>query len=548
MLVRFRLDCHHKRVTRSKPRMFSDNNLQQVGTYIQDAHSTPSIKGKSRSSSKRRFVWATKSFVDSNMESDDVNDTDSNLSSNVTSTKKNKVSTCRPINKASACKFNITVICSKSDHKWYLRYRKGNCKCEGNHHGHLPIKNTHVSQKIKHLPQDVDNYIISSINNGLSSSVIANQVFTLYHRTINEVDICHYRDRLSDKLLKECSEEPYGTPVDKLIAEFGLKKDVSFCYVLHDINSGFVTYKKNKEDARPVSHGLQNDEFISVYKNEVETWRKKLKVGNDNKILVAFAWSHDDELQNAMKFPEFWACDTTFGVTREQRNLFLMAGIDGNNQVFTIFHCFMPSKEARAYNWALRIAFKNLVGEQALNFNQCIASDAEYAMYTPIRAMIDSVSSMKKSHHRLDKYHLLNKEWKDKVSNKVTGDKEKKIISTYFAMLGNIFDYVESEEEMTCSVNHFQGYYKDTKQSLKSEAVIEEIDNIVQSVRNQLKYVAHYNFMKISTFGFLGDSIVESANSALKSGSLKVATSMKINLSGSTQIKISENQTHKKNR
>ena len=60
MLVRFRLDCHHKRVTRSKPRSFADNNIQHVGTYIQDAHSSPSIKGKSRSSSKKDLsivIW-----------------------------------------------------------------------------------------------------------------------------------------------------------------------------------------------------------------------------------------------------------------------------------------------------------------------------------------------------------------------------------------------------------------------------------------------------------------------------------------------------------
>ena len=55
-----------------------------------------------------------------------------------------------------------------------------------------------------------------------------------------------------------------------------------------------------------------------------------------------------------------------------------------------------------------------------------------------------------------------------------------------------------------------------------------------------------YNFMRISTFGFLGDSIVEAANSGIKSGSVRVATNMKINLSGSTQIKISKNQTHEK--
>ena len=55
MLVRFRLDCHHKRVSRSIPRVFAHNYVQQVGTYIQDAHSSPSIKGKSRSASKKEL-------------------------------------------------------------------------------------------------------------------------------------------------------------------------------------------------------------------------------------------------------------------------------------------------------------------------------------------------------------------------------------------------------------------------------------------------------------------------------------------------------------
>ena len=56
------------------------------------------------------------------------------------------------------------------------------------------------------------------------------------------------------------------------------------------------------------------------------------------------------------------ACDTTFGVTKEQRNLFLFAGIDSNNKVFIVFRCSIPSKEARAYNWAQRIAIRHLVG------------------------------------------------------------------------------------------------------------------------------------------------------------------------------------------
>ena len=62
-MIRFRLDCLHKRVSRSNPRLFANNYVQEVGTYIQDAHSSPSIKGKSRSATKKGlllWVWIHK--------------------------------------------------------------------------------------------------------------------------------------------------------------------------------------------------------------------------------------------------------------------------------------------------------------------------------------------------------------------------------------------------------------------------------------------------------------------------------------------------------
>ena len=51
--------------------------------------------------------------------------------------------------------------------------------------------------------------------------------------------------------------------------------------------------------------------------------------------------------------------------------------------------------------------------------NQCIACDQEISMYQPLRAMMDNSDCLKLSCNRLDKYHLLQKEWKDKVECKV---------------------------------------------------------------------------------------------------------------------------------
>ena len=43
--------------------------------------------------------------------------------------------------------------------------------------------------------------------------------------------------------------------------------------------------------------------------------------------MVAFDWCHDEELRGAIMF------NTTFDVTKEQRNIFLSAGIAGNDKV-----------------------------------------------------------------------------------------------------------------------------------------------------------------------------------------------------------------------
>ena len=115
--------------------------------------------------------------------------------------------------------------------------------------------------------------------------------------------------------------------------------------------------------------------------------------------------------------------------------MFLIAGIDGNKKVFTVFWCFIQSEETYAYYWALRIALKNLVEEWVLSFIQCIASDTEEAMFGPMQGMIHNVPFFNKYHHLLDKFHVLTKEWKDNVTNTITGDEPKTIVGVLLFML-----------------------------------------------------------------------------------------------------------------
>ena len=83
-------------------------------------------------------------------------------------------------------------------------------------------------------------------------------------KIISEQCVFKHRDNLSYSLLKATSELLYGTPIEYLISEFSLKPDVSSIYVTHNIDSGFVTHQKRKDDTKSHEIALHED-FIRVY-------------------------------------------------------------------------------------------------------------------------------------------------------------------------------------------------------------------------------------------------------------------------------------------
>ena len=68
------------------------------------------------------------------------------------------------------------------------------------------------------------------------------------------------------------------------------------------------------------------------------------------------------------------------------------------------------------------------------------------------------------------------------------------------------------------------------------------------AIQNSFQYVAHCYFNDVCIFDFKCESIVEAANSDLKTGILSVSSSMKIHTPAGTRLKIGENQTMKKHK
>jgi hypothetical protein len=60
--------------------------------------------------------------------------------------------------------------------------------------------------------------------------------------------IYNLRNEHIQQLLDSCMGNLHGNSVDKLIALFKQTKNVSFVYLLHKYNSGFLTFHKNPRD------------------------------------------------------------------------------------------------------------------------------------------------------------------------------------------------------------------------------------------------------------------------------------------------------------
>ena len=137
--------------------------------------------------------------------------------------------------------------------------------------------------------------------------------------------------------------------------------------------------------------------------------------------MAVFAWCSNEDLRIARIFPEYMACGTTFGVTKEQRKRFVADNIYGDNKLFTAIRCFMTSKEIKAHHWVMRTTLRHIIIDATLSFNQRIVCDQETSIYQPLRAIIANIPFVYKSRNRLDKYHLLTQRWNAKVIVSVSG-------------------------------------------------------------------------------------------------------------------------------
>ena len=532
------MNCNHyehRKQTKS-PVSFKDGKLQATNTIVQREHSKRSVKGTSRSAhnvlASHDTKGATKPAAGRKLN------------------QINRVSSTKPALKEDCCKFGFTVTYFADQQKWYIMRPRAGQNSEDTlcHTGrnHLPVEKDHIKAHKTDLKETTLERVRELIDSGVTCSGIVQQIRKESGRAVSLSTVQNMKTNEIDSLFEEVSKIPHGKAADRLIALFQSLSNTSYVYVKHNMKSGFVHYQKPRSNKKEMTVVLA-ETILQKYIEDVKAQRNSLRLKDSNDMLVAFAWCHDDEMRKANKFPEYIACDTTFGVNKQQRALLVFALTDGyHNKASTCFRCFMPSKQKAAYVWPIAYAFPYLVGSTVTKRVRCFATDNEQTLNDGVKEA-GTTQNYLNLKHRLDYYHHFVQKWEDNCTPLAKCPLEvKKILRRLRLWITSWYYDLESESEYKHSKACFDKYLSSKKQLLGA-TYTKGVEACVSRFTTNIDSVGCWNFKHITTLGFYGSTIVEASNVGIKKGHRGVRSSMSIEVSAHQQHKQVEYKSLKQN-
>ncbi len=502
---------------------FSSGNIQQTGTSLQPEH------GK-----------------------------------NKTKAAKKKMTSKRASLKENTCTFCLYVYCSTADEKWYIakhspcakeNYFVGRKCVTLEHCNHLPLCPSHMIVHKGGLSIEMKNEINDLIVSGASNGVIVKFAFTKYKVVLSHDQIRQFKVSRIDNIIKQFSNDGHGQPpvtaVDKLIALLRNMDNITYVFVKHNVESGFVTYMKGRKKPNKEPCEEKTSSTSSCLQSDVDLWRNALRISDTaeytDEILVSLAWCHEEECRKLRMFPEFLGGDMTFGVNRQKRNLYVFTGIDGHKKLFTGFRCWMPSKQKAAYLWAINVAMPFLVGKHTAHRIRCVATDNEHAMVDAIdESMKSPTGNLKLAPHRLDYYHLCVQKWQAMGISSESHPKRNKIADVVFQWIKTWFYDIESEGEFSDSFKRLERYL-DNNRAILTDHYFNAISENISRIVDNIEKAGEHHFKATVTLGYKGSSIVEGSNPGIKRGDHAAKASHSIETSTFNQLAQVDSTTQRRN-
>ena len=120
--------------------------------------------------------------------------------------------------------------------------------CDSMYHtNHIWINSSHLSTPKKHINEKAYACIQKYAKQSMSIRTIMRLIKHKYDCNVDYHTVFNIRLMLTNSVIGDYVKNKSKFKVNNLIAYFKQMKSVSFVYIIHNYDSGFVTYRKKKK-------------------------------------------------------------------------------------------------------------------------------------------------------------------------------------------------------------------------------------------------------------------------------------------------------------
>ena len=225
---------------------------------------------------------------------------------------------------------------------------------------------------------------------------------------------------------------------NEILSEIGGEIDNLYKY-LREINYPHVSLLQSKENASVSSSNkisrlytetnkdgeIKKDFSSDCHKNEEailfsEEHRKARNIADEQKMMVAIAYSSPFQIQQAKLFPSVFHIDVTADTNKEDRPLCTITAKDLHAKFFTVVQYFLPNKKAWSFKWFFQSAVPFLVTEETLENCVYVITDGDQRMIQQLEDCIREYMPWAKRGRC--SWHIIDRGWATHVKFPLDGN------------------------------------------------------------------------------------------------------------------------------
>ena len=459
--------------------------------------------------------------------------------------KTNKKKSAKPVKGENGndtrCPFHFNIYWDEKRSRWFLpKIQRGN----RGHCGHPPIDPADIKLETKNCISPAEEEIAKD---AMQSHISTAATQSLIRTRTGETPSWQQVHRMKKK--QECKQygENNTTSCDRLLHYLTTTEGISCTFLFADPTTNLITVKEKKDKRNSAltveqlgTELLGDDTDSPAICAQGLKGRKELIHTETGELMLAVAFTSDNQRRKFDIFPEFVTGDDTEGTNSEKRPLYTLLGKDQNEKVFPVAWAFMPSKSQWAYDWFFGVAMPKLHPGDAIERVEIVLTDADKQETMAVennaggnlKISIAEWRLFKRALHRWCAWHRINRNFTQlpKYKPTLTRVKNSSVLSkieidVLERWLWYFIKNYETKEEVDFCLVLLEAYLDDDQQNLHIGEV-DKIDRqlilefITSSFKNYRQKLFESEFNTCAHMGNVTTSASEGYHRGLKKAAL----------------------------